>query len=110
MVAGVLSITGRVKEQYKLLNGKYVVPGVLENLLQLSPLVLQAVVYGDGRNHNIALILPSAAKVAQRLGADAATVLTSRADDVHQLLVDECRRLCDEADVRTYEWVSIACW
>lgn len=48
MVDGYLSITGRVKSQFKLENGKYVSPAPLEEHLKLSPLVEQAVL--DGRN------------------------------------------------------------
>ena len=45
---GYLSITGRVKSQFKLENGKYVSPAPLEENLKLSPLVEKAVL--DGRN------------------------------------------------------------
>ena len=45
---GYLAITGRVKSQFKLENGKYVSPAPLEENLRLSPLVEQAVL--DGRN------------------------------------------------------------
>ena len=34
---GFLFITGRIKEQYKLENGKYVVPVPLEEAIKLSP-------------------------------------------------------------------------
>jgi long-chain acyl-CoA synthetase len=36
---GFLYITGRIKEQYKLENGKYVAPAPLEEQLKLSPFV-----------------------------------------------------------------------
>jgi long-chain acyl-CoA synthetase len=55
---GYLYITGRVKELYKLENGKYVAPVPLEEKLTLSPYVLQCVVYGSDRPHNTALIIP----------------------------------------------------
>ena len=45
---GFLKITGRVKEQFKLENGKYVAPSPLEESLKLSPIVEQCCV--DGRN------------------------------------------------------------
>ena len=32
----VLSITGRIKEQYKLANGKFVVPGPIENAIMVT--------------------------------------------------------------------------
>jgi long-chain acyl-CoA synthetase len=56
---GFLFITGRIKEQYKLENGKYVVPTPLEEQLKLSPYVLNAMVYGDNRPFNVALVVPN---------------------------------------------------
>lgn len=55
---GFLYITGRVKEQYKLANGKYVVPTPIEDQLSLSPYFASIMVYGDNRPFNIALIVP----------------------------------------------------
>ncbi len=54
---GYLFITGRIKEQYKLENGKYVVPTPLEEQLKLSPYILNAMVYGDNRPFNVALVV-----------------------------------------------------
>jgi len=54
---GYLFITGRIKEQYKLENGKYVVPTPLEEELKLSPYIANAMVYGDNRPFNVALIV-----------------------------------------------------
>jgi long-chain acyl-CoA synthetase len=56
---GYLFITGRIKEQYKLENGKYVVPSPLEEQLKLSPFVVNAMVYGDNKPYNVALIVPN---------------------------------------------------
>lgn len=95
-----------MKEQYKLQNGKYVVPSPIENLLQLSPYIVQACVYGDNRDHNIALLVPDTAKLGAALGCDPATVLQARAHDVHALLLAEAKRLCAEGGVRSYERVS----
>jgi long-chain acyl-CoA synthetase len=55
---GFLHITGRIKEQYKLLNGKYVVPTPLEEQIKLSPLITNVMVYGDNREFNVALVVP----------------------------------------------------
>jgi long-chain acyl-CoA synthetase len=54
---GFLFITGRIKEQYKLENGKYVVPTPIEEALKLSPYVANAMVYGDNRPYNVALLV-----------------------------------------------------
>jgi long-chain acyl-CoA synthetase len=55
---GFLQITGRFKEQYKLENGKYVVPTVLEERLKLSGFISQAFVYGDNKPYNVCLVVP----------------------------------------------------
>jgi len=55
---GYVYITGRVKEQYKLENGKYVVPTPLEEKLKLSPFVANVMVYGDNKPYNVALVVP----------------------------------------------------
>jgi long-chain acyl-CoA synthetase len=54
---GYLYITGRIKEQYKLENGKYVSPAPLEELLKLSPFILNSMIYGDNRLYNVALVV-----------------------------------------------------
>ena len=56
---GYLYINGRSKEEYKLENGKYVVPGKLEEKILLSKLVKQVILYGENREYNIALIYPN---------------------------------------------------
>jgi long-chain acyl-CoA synthetase len=56
---GYLFITGRIKEQYKLENGKYVVPTPIEEQLKLSQYVANAMVYGDNRPFNVAVIVPA---------------------------------------------------
>ena len=55
---GFLYITGRIKEQYKLENGKYVVPAPLEELLQLSGFVTQVFIFGFNKPFNTALVVP----------------------------------------------------
>lgn len=55
---GYLVITGRLKEQYKLENGKYVVPSPLEERLRLSPLIANCILYGANRPHNVVLVVP----------------------------------------------------
>jgi long-chain acyl-CoA synthetase len=54
---GFVFITGRLKEQYKLENGKYVVPTPLEEQIKLSSYVLNAMVYGDNKPYNVALVV-----------------------------------------------------
>jgi len=58
---GFLHITGRFKDEYKLANGKYVHPESIENEIRLLPSVANAIVYGDGREYNVAIIVPDLA-------------------------------------------------
>jgi len=71
---GYLSITGRVKSQFKLENGKYVSPAPLEENLKLSPLVEQAVLDGKDMLRTYLIIHPNmeAMKAAMKgAGVDA---------------------------------------
>jgi long-chain acyl-CoA synthetase len=104
---GYLHITGRIKERYKLENGKYVVPGPLEERLKLSPFIAQVMVHGSGRPHNVALVVPAAERLRtwaadQGLGALPLAELC-RHPATHRLLAAEIERLCSE--VRAYERV-----
>ena len=68
---GYLYITGRVKEQYKLENGKYVAPAPLEESLKLSAYIDQVMLYGFNRPHNVAVIvaaMPAVEKFAEENG------------------------------------------
>lgn len=91
---GFLFLTGRIKEQYKLENGKYVMPSPLEEALKLSPFILNVLVYGDNRPHNVAIVVLDvdavrawANETRQTIGPD----LTS-APNVRALVEGELRR------------------
>jgi long-chain acyl-CoA synthetase len=62
---GYLWITGRIKEQYKLENGKYVVPAPLEEQLKLSSFIANVMIFGDNKPYNVALIVPDESTVLQ---------------------------------------------
>ncbi len=66
---GFLWITGRIKEQYKLSNGKYVFPAAIEEEIKLLPKVANAMVYGDGKPYNVCLVYPDF-EVASRWAAE----------------------------------------
>jgi long-chain acyl-CoA synthetase len=53
---GYLFIAGRIKEQYKLTNGKYVVPSPLEEELKLSPYIANVMIHGDAQPYNVAIV------------------------------------------------------
>jgi long-chain acyl-CoA synthetase len=53
---GFMTLCGRVKEQFKLQNGKYVVPTVIEDSLNLSTYISYSLVYGDNREYTVVVI------------------------------------------------------
>jgi len=54
---GYIKVTGRLKEQYKLENGKYVVPTPIEEAIGMSRFISQVVLYGANKPYNIALLV-----------------------------------------------------
>jgi long-chain acyl-CoA synthetase len=99
---GYLYITGRVKEQYKLTNGKYVMPGPLEEELKLSHYVTNVMLHGANQPYNVALVVlnvPAISAWAAQRGIE----LDDPARDarVEQLILAELRRL--SAHFRGYE-------
>jgi len=68
--AGWVQITGRLKDQYKLENGKYVCPGPVEEAICMSRFINQAVLAGANRPYNVALIVPDWAAIRSTLGLD----------------------------------------
>jgi long-chain acyl-CoA synthetase len=95
---GYLYITGRIKEQYKLENGKYVMPSALEETLKLSPFIANVMIHGDGRPYNVALVVPDAQAVrgwAQKQGLTLPDDVCTD-ERVHDLVVSEIARLSEE--------------
>jgi len=58
MEDGFIKVTGRSKEQYKLENGKYVVPTPIEEAIGMSRFISQVVLFGANKPHNVALLVP----------------------------------------------------
>lgn len=80
---GRLYITDRKKELFKLSNGKYVAPQLVESLIKQSSLVNQVVVIGAGRKQPAALVVPDWDALAGAMSGSmeslpAARALTSR--------------------------------
>lgn len=71
-------ITDRLKDLFKLSNGKYVAPLQVESLLKQSPLVAQPVVVGSGRKQVGALIVPDWDSLKQVLAEEGITTNGSR--------------------------------
>jgi long-chain acyl-CoA synthetase len=102
---GFVKITGRFKEQYKLENGKYVVPTVLEEQLARSDLIDQAFVYGDDRPYNVCLVVPDFPALAQWAAAQGITDTSPAAlcadERAHAKIGEELAR--EGAGFRGYE-------
>ena len=63
-----MSVTGRLKEQYKLENGKYVCPTPIEEAIGMSRFISQVVVCGANRPYNVALVVPDWLAIRNELG------------------------------------------
>jgi long-chain acyl-CoA synthetase len=67
MEDGFLKVTGRLKEQYKLENGKYIVPTPIEEAIGMSRFISQVVLFGSNKPHNVALLVPDFVAVRAEL-------------------------------------------
>jgi long-chain acyl-CoA synthetase len=78
---GYLVITGRLREVYKLENGKFVTPVPLEEGLTLSPFISQALVWGWNKPHNVALLVVDTVAVKKWCEANGVRESASALDD-----------------------------
>lgn len=97
---GSVSITGRVKELYKLSNGKYVMPGDIEGKATLSPYINHAMLYGDGKEYNVLVIVPNFNEISDRLDIDLATTtpadIANNPDVINMVMRDVQEMVKDE--------------
>jgi len=93
---GFLMVTGRIKEQYKLENGKYVVPTPIESAIGMSRFVSQVVLLGANRPYNVALVVPEWPAIRTELGIDDSTSEEELANDenVCKLMDEEIIKTC----------------
>lgn len=104
---GYVYITGRIKEQYKLENGKYIVPAPLEERLQLSPFISQIFIEGANRPFNVALVIPDRAAIeawAREKGLGVGYDALLDRQEANQLIADELGRL--SSSFKGYERVK----
>jgi long-chain acyl-CoA synthetase len=71
-------ITDRIKDLFKLSNGKYIAPLQVESLLKQSPLISQPVVVGSGRKQVGALIVPDWDALKEEMKAEGHDIKRSR--------------------------------
>jgi len=94
-------ITDRLKDLFKLSNGKYVAPQQVESLLKQSPLISQAIVVGSGRKQVGALIVPDWDTVREEMKARGIDTSRPREELAHDPAV--IKRLQDDAVALTRE-------
>jgi long-chain acyl-CoA synthetase len=96
---GFLFITGRVKELYKMENGKYVAPAPLEEKITLSPFIQQAVLFGADKPYNVALLVPDLGAVEEWAKARGITVEKSQLleqPQIRELFTGELARYSED--------------
>jgi long-chain acyl-CoA synthetase len=99
---GYLYITGRIKERYKLQNGKYVVPALLEEQLKLSPFIANALIFGDNQPYNVALIVPDSDAVRKWAEENGVSVDDPSSSAAIQKLIEQEVARCGSA-FKSYE-------
>ena len=89
---GFLHITGRLKEQFKLENGKYVFPAAIEEDMKLNTYIENAMIYGEGRESNICIVVPDflvLGKWAEKNNISGNPADLIKKDEVKAFLTDE---------------------
>jgi long-chain acyl-CoA synthetase len=106
---GFLKITGRIKERYKLENGRWIVPTPIEDRISLSRFVATCMLYGENRPYNVCILsvnLEEVIRYAETKGfhlkqsdvlhqEEIAQLLQQKS--VHELFANEIKRLTKDA-------------
>jgi long-chain acyl-CoA synthetase len=108
---GFLKITGRIKELFKLSNGKYVAPPAVEaKFATLCPYASQFMVFGEGRNFAVALVTLDADAIggwAKEHGlADASYADLTKTTEVHEMVDEHVKKL----NANLNRWETIKKW
>jgi long-chain acyl-CoA synthetase len=108
---GFLTITGRIKELFKLSNGKYVAPPAVEaKFATLCPYASQFLVFGEGRNFAVALVTLDPDSISgwakdNGLGDKPYEELT-KSDAVHDMIDEHVQKL----NASLNRWETIKKW
>eukprot|EP00941_MAST-03F_sp_MAST-3F-sp1_P003485 g3485.t1 len=101
--SGKIDITGRVKELYKLENGKYVVPGPVEDRIVLStPLITQAFLTGANKPYNVVLLSINFDLVSSQISVEGTNLELSKNEKVRELIQSELQIASE--DEKSYEF------
>lgn len=95
---GWVKVTGRLKEQYKLENGKYVCPTPIEEAIGMSRFIMQIVLCGANRPYNVALIVPDFIAIRSELKIDESVSDDKMVSDarVRALIDTDIAEKCDK--------------
>jgi long-chain acyl-CoA synthetase len=108
---GFLSITGRIKELFKLSNGKYVAPPAIEaKFATLCPYASQFMVFGEGKNFAAALVTLDEDSIggwAKDNGLDGKSYKElTKSDAVHDMIDEHVKKL----NASLNRWETIKKW
>jgi long-chain acyl-CoA synthetase len=108
---GFLTITGRIKELFKLSNGKYVAPPAIEaKFATLCPYASQFMVFGEGKNFAAALVTldeDSISGWAKDNGLDGTSYEDlTKSDEVHDMIDEHVKKL----NASLNRWETIKKW
>jgi long-chain acyl-CoA synthetase len=108
---GFLTITGRIKELFKLSNGKYVAPPAIEaKFATLCPYASQFMVFGEGRNFAAALVTLDADSIsgwAKDHGLrDTSYEELTESEAVHEMIDEHVKKL----NASLNRWETIKKW
>jgi long-chain acyl-CoA synthetase len=108
---GFLTITGRIKELFKLSNGKYVAPPAIEaKFATLCPYASQFMVFGEGRNFAAALVTLDADSIggwAKDHGLrDTPYEELTESEAVHEMIDEHVKKL----NASLNRWETIKKW
>jgi long-chain acyl-CoA synthetase len=108
---GFLTITGRIKELFKLSNGKYVAPPAIEaKFATLCPYASQFMVFGEGRNFAAALVTLDADSISgwakDRGLSDTSYADLTKSDAVHDMIDEHVQKL----NASLNRWETIKKW
>ncbi|MEI6266394.1 MAG: long-chain fatty acid--CoA ligase [bacterium] len=100
---GFLIITGRKKDLIVLSTGKKVAPGIIEERLSESIFIDQSYVFGEGRKHIGAIIVPNFEALKEIFGSEGTAKLITN-PRVNELLANELMRLTNH--LASYEKIQ----
>jgi len=98
-IEGWVKVTGRLKEQYKLDNGKYVCPTPIEEAIGMSRFISQIVLCGANKPFNVALIVPDFEAIRSELEIDESVQIDQMVSDarvktlIDTDIIDKCTKL-----------------